>query len=132
MPNFFHPFFAGDIGDTGDMRNLKTYTNISLKPKCAELLTRVPLFLGFFALTLMTLEKCMCAQFFSDLPSQQFDSLIPGGFPFSRFFLLVTLVTPLIKVVIYIFFLAAYGTLAALAHTKIRQHVAGTSPGKGL
>ena len=74
MTNFFHPSFAGDIGDTGDMRNLKTYTNISLKPKCAELLTRwfiyllgVPLLLGFFALTLMTLEKCMCAQFFSDL-----------------------------------------------------------------
>ena len=85
MPNFFHPSFAGDIGDTGDMRNLKTYTNISLKPKCAELLTRVPLFLGFFALTLMTLEKCMCAQFFSDLLTRQFDSLIPGGFPFSRF-----------------------------------------------
>ena len=92
MPNFFHPSFAGDIGDTGDMRNLKTYTNISLKPKCAELLTRwfnsweFPFFWVFFSFTLMTLEKCMCAQFFSDLLTRQFDSLIPGGFPFSRFF----------------------------------------------
>ena len=78
----------------------------------------VPLLLGFFALTLMTLEKCMCAQFFSDLLTRRFDSLIPGGFPFSRFFLLVTLVTPLIKVVIYIFFLGCVWNISQSCHSE--------------
>ena len=49
---FFHLSFAGD---TGDMKSLKIYTNVQVKPKSAGLLTRqfdskgVPHFLYFFA-----------------------------------------------------------------------------------
>ena len=52
---FFCLSFASDTGDTGDMKNLKIYTIIQVKPKYADLLTRWfdskggPLFLDFFA-----------------------------------------------------------------------------------
>ena len=52
---FFCLSFAGDTGDTCEMKSLKIYTIIQVKPKYADLLTRwfdskgVPLFLDFFA-----------------------------------------------------------------------------------
>ena len=67
MSKFFYFSFAGD---TGDMKSLKIYTNIQVKPKSAGLLTRqfdskgAPLFLDFLLVTLMTSEKWMSAQFF--------------------------------------------------------------------
>ena len=48
-------FFISFAGDTGDMKSLKIYTNVQVKPKSAGLLTRqfdskgAPLFLDFFA-----------------------------------------------------------------------------------
>ena len=83
-------------GDTGDMKNLKIYTIIQGKPKCPDLLTRwfdskgVPPFFGFFAGNFGDTDDNRKMKespiFFSD-------------------FLLVTLVTPLIKIETFIFFL---------------------------
>ena len=36
----FHLHFAGDIGDTDDLRNVKIYTKIEVKSKFADLVTR--------------------------------------------------------------------------------------------
>ena len=58
---FFRLSFAGDTGDTSDMKNLKIYTIIQGKPKSPDLLTRqfyskgVPPFLDFLLVTLVTL-----------------------------------------------------------------------------
>ena len=52
---FFYFSFAGDTGDTSDMKNLKIDTNVQVKPKSVDWQTRqfdckgVPLFLDFFA-----------------------------------------------------------------------------------
>ena len=52
---FFCLSFAGDTGDTGDMKNLKIDKNVQVKPKSVDWQTRqfdskgVPLFLDFFA-----------------------------------------------------------------------------------
>ena len=56
-------FFISFAGDTVDMKSLKIYTNVQVKPESAGLLTRqfdskgATLFLDFLLVTLMTSEK---------------------------------------------------------------------------
>ena len=91
-------FFISFAGDTGDMKSLKNYTNVRVKPKSAGLLTRhfdskgAPLFLDIFAgdtgdtgdmKTLKIYTNVQVKPKSAGLLTRQFDS---KGSPFSGFF----------------------------------------------